>query len=120
MHFTVAINTSVLYTHKRFNEPPNISYFFHFVVFDASPKFPVGALYGSFYQLGNFDQCISIKQPKEELFSPLQHPIAGKYCLTDIAVYSVATSGDRVARSYSDEKVKLLHIRSFTCLTIKM
>lgn len=74
-------------------------------VFDASPKFPIGALYGSFYQLGNFDQCLSVVQPDEELFSPIQAPVKGKYCLTDIAVVSVGNSGDRIARSYKDEKV---------------
>lgn len=74
-------------------------------MFDASPKFPVGALYGSFYQLGNFDQCISIEQPKEELFSPIQRPVKGKYCLTDIAIFSASNRVDRVARSYMNVKV---------------
>lgn len=65
----------------------------------------MGALYGSFYQLGNFDQCILIKQPKEELFTSLQQPIKGKYCLADISILSLSNNGDRIARSYTNEKV---------------
>ncbi|CAH0558846.1 unnamed protein product [Brassicogethes aeneus] len=50
-------------------------------MFDASPKFPVGILTGNHYQLGNFDECMRVKQPLPE---DANYSIKGQYCLTDI------------------------------------
>ena len=40
---------------------------------DASARFGSGLLNGNINQLGDFDQCINVRLPKEEL--------KGKYCL---------------------------------------
>lgn len=53
-------------------------------LFDSIPKFPEGVLFGSRYQLGNFDECLAVQQtlmPTENATNPIQ----GKYCLADIS-----------------------------------
>lgn len=62
-------------------------------MFDSSPKFPVGMLYGSYYQLGNFDECISV----EGQLADYGRKIQGKYCLADITLDN--GKENRVARS---------------------
>lgn len=53
-------------------------------MFDSSPKFPVGMLFGSYYQLGNYDECVSIKK----LIKQKNKTIQGQYCLADVALTS--------------------------------
>ncbi|XP_045764133.1 nose resistant to fluoxetine protein 6 [Maniola jurtina] len=47
-------------------------------MFDASAKSPQGLLFGSSYHLGNFDECVGIKEPREEM------AVEGQYCLATI------------------------------------
>ncbi|KAI5709937.1 hypothetical protein M8J75_004317 [Diaphorina citri] len=46
------------------------------VVWDASAKSPVGLTSGSRFQLGDFDECLSI-----------QTPIEAQYCLVDVKIH---------------------------------
>lgn len=48
----------------------------YIIVFDASAKAPVGMLYANNYQMGHFDECVSISVPKDG--------ITGKYCLATV------------------------------------
>lgn len=45
-------------------------------MFDSSAKVPSGLFPGNAYDLGHFDECISVDVPSEGIF--------GKYCLADI------------------------------------
>lgn len=58
----------------------------NFSVFDSFPKFPVGILYDSSYQLGNFDECTTVKQG-----------FYGQYCLTDISINDKNTTKKKVS-----------------------
>lgn len=49
-------------------------------MFDSAVKYPHGILYGSLYQLGNFDECISVIEPEKEF--------RGQYCLADVTIKS--------------------------------
>jgi hypothetical protein len=73
-----------------------------FLVFDSSSKFPVGLLFGNFYQLGNFDECIGLRQPVSNLN---EVPLRGKYCLADIELFNTKQYDGRVARSFETIKV---------------
>lgn len=42
-------------------------------MWDATAKYPIGLTEGNAYQLGNFDECLSI-----------EHPFTAQYCLTTI------------------------------------
>jgi hypothetical protein len=44
-------------------------------VFDASSKFPSGILFGSTYDFGNFDECMSVSVPLDG------DPVTGRYCM---------------------------------------
>ncbi|CAG9765105.1 unnamed protein product [Ceutorhynchus assimilis] len=61
-------------------------------LFDAFPKFPLGLLYGNMYQLGNFDECISVQNVE----------ITGQYCLADIA-FQVKDNYTGLVRPLDDE-----------------
>lgn len=52
-------------------------------MFDSFPKFPTGILYGNYYQLGNFDECVNVIQPLSQV-STNNTPIQGQYCLADV------------------------------------
>ncbi|CAG9858450.1 unnamed protein product [Phyllotreta striolata] len=43
---------------------------------DSFPKFPESILYGNYYQLGNFDECVGARSYNND--------IQGQYCLADI------------------------------------
>ncbi|KXZ75923.1 hypothetical protein TcasGA2_TC031628 [Tribolium castaneum] len=45
-------------------------------MFDAKAKFPTGVLAGNFYDLGNFDECLGVKNGE----------LTGKYCLGKIPI----------------------------------
>lgn len=47
-------------------------------VYDASAKLPSGLLNGNVNQLGDFDQCLAVKQPDGE--------VRGQYCLASIEI----------------------------------
>uniref|UniRef100_A0A6P7FIG0 Uncharacterized protein LOC114328256 n=1 Tax=Diabrotica virgifera virgifera TaxID=50390 RepID=A0A6P7FIG0_DIAVI len=54
---------------------------------DSFPKFPEGILYGNFYQLGNFDECVRIKRTVNSNrgnTSVADTVLQGQYCLVDI------------------------------------
>ncbi|XP_072397889.1 nose resistant to fluoxetine protein 6-like [Diabrotica undecimpunctata] len=54
---------------------------------DSFPKFPEGILYGNFYQLGNFDECVRIKRSVKtdrKNTSIADTVLKGQYCLVDI------------------------------------
>lgn len=46
------------------------------LVYDASAKIPSGILSGNLNQMGDFDECLNVKQPNNEF--------TGKYCLASI------------------------------------
>lgn len=48
---------------------------------DAWGKLPSGILSGNLYELGNFDQCLSIDQ-----FVPDAGTVKGQYCLATVAL----------------------------------
>ncbi|CAH2091701.1 unnamed protein product [Euphydryas editha] len=48
------------------------------LVFDASAKSPQGLLFGSSYHMGNFDECVGIKESEDGV------TIEGQYCLATI------------------------------------
>ncbi|XP_053600047.1 nose resistant to fluoxetine protein 6 [Plodia interpunctella] len=48
-------------------------------MFDASAKSPQGLLYGSSYHLGNFDECVGIRDRSDSNL-----PMDGQYCLAAI------------------------------------
>ncbi|KAL0839333.1 hypothetical protein ABMA28_016072 [Loxostege sticticalis] len=48
-------------------------------MFDASSKSPEGLLYGSSYHLGNFDECIGIRDEGDD-----EVKVSGQYCLATI------------------------------------
>ncbi|KAJ8953084.1 hypothetical protein NQ318_013426 [Aromia moschata] len=50
-----------------------------FPVLDASGKLPSGLLYGNYHVIGNFDECIEIREEKDD------HVIDGKYCSVSVA-----------------------------------
>nr|XP_023017426.1 nose resistant to fluoxetine protein 6-like isoform X2 [Leptinotarsa decemlineata] len=47
-------------------------------LFDSFAKFPVGILYGNYYQMGNFDECVGVRKHIE------MKDLQGQYCLADI------------------------------------
>ncbi|KAJ8951665.1 hypothetical protein NQ318_012206 [Aromia moschata] len=49
-------------------------------MYDATAKFPSGVLYGSTYDLGNFDQCVEVKVPFGD------DGFTGQYCLAKMTV----------------------------------
>ncbi|CAH1111035.1 unnamed protein product [Psylliodes chrysocephalus] len=51
---------------------------------DSFPKFPESILYGNFYQLGNFDECIEAKSSVKTENDISKNTITGQYCLADI------------------------------------
>lgn len=48
-------------------------------MYDASAKSPTGLLFGSNFQLGNFDECLSVGNYYE-------NKIQGQYCLAKITL----------------------------------
>ncbi|KAF4533052.1 hypothetical protein B566_EDAN002615 [Ephemera danica] len=48
-------------------------------MFDASVKFPNGVLYGSTYDMGNFDECLQVAASDGSA-------ITGKYCLARVRI----------------------------------
>ncbi|KAJ3617101.1 hypothetical protein MTP99_009098 [Tenebrio molitor] len=80
-------------------------------MFDSSSKFPVGLLFGNFYQLGNFDECIGLRQPVSNLN---EVPLRGKYCLADIELFNTKQYDGRVARSFETIKEKPRHVHNST------
>lgn len=56
---------------------------FFIAVFDSSVKFPNGLLYGSLYQMGNYDECVSVELPEKK--------IIGRYCLADVTIEANST-----------------------------
>ncbi|KAJ8921959.1 hypothetical protein NQ315_008593 [Exocentrus adspersus] len=67
-------------------------------MFDSFPKFPVGILYGNYYQLGDFDECVGVKH---SLVEEDQEDVAvqGQYCLADIHFRRKKENHGRFARS---------------------
>lgn len=53
-----------------------------FAVYDASFRIPQGILKGNFVGMGNFHQCLGIKQDEEDV------PIEGKYCMVQSLVWN--------------------------------
>ncbi|CAH1176236.1 unnamed protein product [Phaedon cochleariae] len=49
-------------------------------MFDSFAKFPTGILYGNYYQMGNYDECVEARKEGNSLESTIQ----GQYCLTEI------------------------------------
>lgn len=47
-------------------------------MYDASAKSSNGLLWGSTFQLGNFDECISVGEETENTH------VAGQYCLANV------------------------------------
>lgn len=87
------------------------------LVFDASPKFPTGVLYGAYYQLGNFDECIGVRQPDVGYGQNELTTIQGKYCLADISFKT--QTNDRVSRSSDERKVNNMMIYSQISLLVQ-
>lgn len=54
---------------------------FKFSVFDATSKLQSGIISGNLYELGHYDQCISIERENGFLQS-----VNGKYCLGTAAI----------------------------------
>lgn len=54
-------------------------------VIDAWGKIPSGILYGNAYELGQFDECLTIEKPADD-----QDPniLKGQYCLTQLNIGS--------------------------------
>lgn len=50
-------------------------------MFDASAKYPVGLLSGNGYELGSFDECLSVDV---DLGEGSGGQLKGQYCLVDI------------------------------------
>ncbi|KAJ8978537.1 hypothetical protein NQ317_009480, partial [Molorchus minor] len=73
-------------------------------MFDSFPKFPVGILYGNYYELGNFDECIGVKHSVQE--HGISTTIQGQYCLADIHFKNRQGSVGRFSRAVHDEKIK--------------
>lgn len=63
--------SKILLIRKRF-----FAYFFK--VHDSSAKIPSGLLSGNINQLGDFDQCLSVRSPNNEF--------SGKYCLAYVQI----------------------------------
>ncbi|KAF5305499.1 hypothetical protein FQA39_LY01590 [Lamprigera yunnana] len=59
-------------------------------IFDSSAKFPVGLMYGVYYQFGNFDECVSVKDS-------IGTGIQGKYCLADIRLQTNSKNEEFIA-----------------------
>ncbi|XP_057655774.1 nose resistant to fluoxetine protein 6-like [Diorhabda carinulata] len=78
---TLGAKNSLCYNHSKFYwEELGKWKLWATEMYDASAKFPSGILYGSPYALGNFDQCLEIKVPRQnELF-------VGKYCMAKITI----------------------------------
>lgn len=55
---------------------------------DSWGSFPSGLLYGTFYDLGNFDECLNINQ---EISS--SQTIKGKYCFMAVPLRDVLDTG---------------------------
>lgn len=50
-----------------------------FLVYDASAKSPNGLLWGATFQLGNFDECLSIQGQETE-----ENSLVAQYCLANV------------------------------------
>lgn len=50
-------------------------------MFDAGAKLPAGLLNGNVNQFGDFDQCLSVKEPSRISRWSSGDEIQGKYCL---------------------------------------
>ncbi|XP_071455271.1 O-acyltransferase like protein-like [Hetaerina americana] len=46
-------------------------------IFDASVKYPIGILSGNVYNMGDFDECLSVRGPQD---------IRGRYCLAHVEI----------------------------------
>lgn len=57
---------------------------------DSSAKFPSGILIGSYYQLGNYDECIGIRYSEGDLDVP---QIKGQYCLAEVTPKNSKSDG---------------------------
>lgn len=87
---------------------------------DAWGKVPSGILAGNLYELGNFDQCLSIEQSVVNAGR-----IRGQYCLaglivnvTNVAEQSGAPlySG-RYTSEFTDNVIKRLHLKQPSMIT---
>lgn len=54
-------------------------------MWDANGHFPSGILEGTFFEPGNFDECLKIKSADD-------NDIEGKYCIMEIKLQDVADS----------------------------
>ncbi|KAJ8984562.1 hypothetical protein NQ317_006024 [Molorchus minor] len=79
---------------------------------DATSKFPSGILYGSAYDLGNFDQCVEVKVPyKQEEFS-------GKYCTAKLTFIPPSYFGANHKVDYDrDDYTKYFNISAYEKIT---
>ncbi|CAH1964853.1 unnamed protein product [Acanthoscelides obtectus] len=70
-------------------------------MFDSFAKFPTGILYGNYYELGNFDECVGALGTIKDEENDTETTIQGQYCLTDIhfRAKNKATVTDRMLRS---------------------
>ncbi|KAG5882815.1 hypothetical protein JTB14_024571 [Gonioctena quinquepunctata] len=72
-------------------------------LFDSFPKFPTGILYGNYYQMGNFDECVGVRdriETKDES-NNTETFLHGQYCLADI---HFAQKSGRAQRSLNENK----------------
>lgn len=69
------------------------------LVLDSFPKFPESILYGNFYQLGNFDECIEAKSSVKTENDISKNTITGQYCLADIHFSRKLETKVRIKRS---------------------
>ncbi|GLV41238.1 uncharacterized protein CBL_04762 [Carabus blaptoides fortunei] len=74
---------------------------------DASAKFPQGVLIGSYYQMGNFDECISVRLHERDHDVPR---IKGQYCLADVQPNEILLSNkNKEAKLPRTEQNSTLH-----------
>ncbi|KAK9869953.1 hypothetical protein WA026_006051 [Henosepilachna vigintioctopunctata] len=71
-------------------------------MFDSTTKFPTGILFGSTYDTGNFDECISVDIPENIGFS-------GQHCMAHFRISSFKTLSN-ASYSYKDEKLSNISI----------
>lgn len=62
---------------------------------DASAKFPQGVLIGSYYQMGNYDECVSVRLHERDHDVPR---IKGQYCLADVQPNEILLSNKKMVR----------------------
>lgn len=72
---------------------------------DSSAKFPSGILVGSYYQLGNYDECIGIRYSEGDLDIP---QIKGQYCLAEVNPKSSKGDGSLGFQSSSKVGIKVI------------